>query len=60
MLNEFLIPVDVEEILKVKVAKRQADDFIAWNMEKNGVFSVPSVYHLVVSEHIQKTGRGLD
>jgi len=36
-------PADVEEIKKIKIPAREAEDFIAWHMEKSGIFTVCSV-----------------
>jgi ribonuclease HI len=41
-------PADVEAILKIKLPSRRCDDFIAWHMEKNGIFSVRSAYNLAL------------
>lgn len=37
---------DVEEILKIKVAKNKIEDTLAWHHEKNGQFTVSSAYKL--------------
>jgi hypothetical protein len=41
-------PADAEEIAKIKLQPRLPDDFIAWHMEKNGLFSVRSAYNLAL------------
>ena len=40
-LREFL-PADVEEIMKIRVLPRQTEDFLAWGLEKSGLFTVRS------------------
>lgn len=40
---------DVEAISKIKLPQRpSSDDFLAWQMEKSGVFSVRSAYNLAL------------
>ena len=50
LLNRHMIPADVAEILKIRVSPRLAEDFVAWNLEKTGIFTVRSAYHLGVDE----------
>ena len=45
--NEYLIrrifyTHDAEEILRIKVPEGEDDDFIAWQFEKTGIFTVKS------------------
>lgn len=40
--------IDVEAISKIKLPQRRAEDFIAWHMEKSGLFSVRSAYSLAL------------
>jgi hypothetical protein len=37
---------DAEAIAKIKIPSRHSDDFIAWPLEKTGLFSVRSAYSL--------------
>jgi hypothetical protein len=32
--------------MRVKISGRRPDDFLAWQMEKNGIFSVRSAYRI--------------
>jgi hypothetical protein len=41
-------PADVEEISKIKIPARWSEDFIAWHMEKTGIFTVRSAYNLAL------------
>ena len=45
-LIQIFNPADVEEIVKIKIPARRMEDFIAWHMEKTGLFSVRSAYNL--------------
>lgn len=47
---------DVEAIMKIKIPSRLADDFLAWQLEKSGIFSVRSAYNLAFRlTHMQDT-----
>ena len=58
-MRSFLTPGDVDEILKIRMTSRQSEDFLAWGLEKNGIFSVRSAYHLGVNEILQHQGGAL-
>ncbi|XBI89291.1 hypothetical protein VPH35_027137 [Triticum aestivum] len=45
-----MIRADVQEIVKIRVSHRAVEDFLAWNMEKDGRFTVRIAYHLAVTE----------
>lgn len=45
-LHSLFNSADVEAISKIKLPQRRSEDFIAWHMEKSGVFSVRSAYSL--------------
>jgi len=49
-------PADVEEIAKIKIPARASEDFIAWHMEKTGIFTVRSAYNLALNI---KRGQGV-
>jgi hypothetical protein len=40
--RRFFYQFDVEQILKLQIPWREADDVVAWHYEKSGVFSVRS------------------
>jgi hypothetical protein len=42
-------PIDVEVIIRIKTSPRRCDDFLAWQLEKSGIFSVRSAYKLGLS-----------
>ncbi|KAM0876387.1 hypothetical protein ACQ4PT_036201 [Festuca glaucescens] len=52
-LMEFFLPVDVEAILKIRASPTGQQDFLAWQPEKSGIFTVRSAYHLAVSGHVE-------
>lgn len=43
-LKRIFNQADAEIIAKIKVPQRQAEDFLAWPLEKSGIFSVRSAY----------------
>lgn len=49
-LNQYFLPVDIVEILKIRLFTRFGEDFLAWSPEKNGIFSVRSAYKLASDE----------
>jgi hypothetical protein len=47
---------DVEAILKINLPVRPSEDFLAWAMEKSGLFSVRSAYNLALNlENLEKS-----
>lgn len=50
-VNNHFWPMDVWEILKIQTSPSRRQDFFAWHSEKNGQFTVKSVYHLATAEH---------
>ena len=57
-LTRYFLPVDVEAILKIRTSPRLQDDFLAWQSEKSGCFTVRSAYHLAVLNHIDQIAGG--
>lgn len=51
LLREHFWPMDVDEILKIRTSPRQRQDFISWQPERSGRFSVRSAYRLATSSH---------
>lgn len=49
-LNQFSLPLDVQAICRIRLCPRFGDDFIAWEPEKNGQFTVRSAYWLPTGE----------
>lgn len=41
-------PADADAISRIKLPARRMEDFIAWQMEKTGVFTVRSAYNLAM------------
>jgi hypothetical protein len=46
LLRSLFLDVDVKRILEIPINIQGFDDFIAWNYNKNGRYSVKSGYHL--------------
>lgn len=51
LLMDHFLPLDVHEIMKIRTSPRQHEDFLAWQPDKFGKFSVKSAYHLAMREH---------
>jgi len=52
LVRRYFYPCDVEEILKIKIPPTECPDYVAWNFEKSGLFSVKSAYRLAMrKEH---------
>jgi ribonuclease HI len=49
LVNSLFYPHDAEEVLKIRVGPNQVQDSVAWNAEKNGLFSVKSAYKLAIN-----------
>jgi len=49
VLRRFFHHFDVEEILKIRLHRREVEDVIAWHYERTGLFSVRSAYCLGVN-----------
>ena len=43
------LPIDARAILSIRTSPRREPDFLAWQPEKNGIFSVKSAYKLGLS-----------
>jgi hypothetical protein len=48
LLQSILYPHDVKEVLNIRLSGRVTDDHMAWHLERSGIFSVRSAYHLAV------------
>jgi hypothetical protein len=46
LLNQYFMPLDIAEILKIKPSPRLLHDQLAWAPEKHGLFTVRSAYGL--------------
>lgn len=58
LLQEYFLPVDVNEILKIRASPRHEDDTLAWGPGKFGVFSVKSAYQLGFEEAHRSSATG--
>jgi hypothetical protein len=54
-LEEWFLPIDVEQICKIPLRIRRFDDCWAWHYERSGVLYVCSVYRILVSTRQQRT-----
>jgi hypothetical protein len=46
LIHRTFLPIDTKVILKIKLSERRPEDFLAWQHERNGCFSVRSAYRL--------------
>jgi hypothetical protein len=58
LLRRWFLPIDVDDILKIKPSRRNMEDFVAWQPNKRGVFSVNSAYKLGLNEQLVAQGIG--
>ncbi|XBI14594.1 hypothetical protein VPH35_057162 [Triticum aestivum] len=52
-LQQYFLPVDVEEIVKIKACPRLGNDVLAWSPERSGTFTVRSAYQLTLNERLR-------
>lgn len=52
-VQQTFIPIDAEEILKIRPGLRMEEDTIAWHHEKFGLCTVRSAYRLLKEAHSQ-------
>jgi ribonuclease HI len=57
LVRRWFEAIDVHEILKIQTSRRNDPDFIAWNPDKTGVFTVRSAYRLAFEEQLRAEGR---
>jgi hypothetical protein len=58
LLRRWFLQMDVEAILQITPSRRNTDDFVAWQPDKRGVFSVSSAYKLALEEQMVAQGVG--
>ncbi|XP_010236428.1 uncharacterized protein LOC104584030 [Brachypodium distachyon] len=58
LLDTYFLPIDIEEIRKIKLYPDEVEDFVAWAPDKKGVFNVRSAYFLGLFEKEQELGLG--
>jgi hypothetical protein len=56
LLRTCLLPLDVEEVLKIRLPSGNDEDFIAWHYERSGIFTVKSAYKLALSMEYKTMG----
>ena len=57
-LRQYFLPIDVDDILKIKPSQRQDTDIIAWQPDKRGIFTVKSAYELAFNEKMMAENVG--
>lgn len=45
LIRDNFWPIDVDRILQIPIYHQQTEDFVAWHLTKNGIFSVRSAYY---------------
>jgi hypothetical protein len=50
VINSCMYSHDACEVLKIRLSGWENEDFLAWNYEKSGLFTVRSVYKLALQE----------
>jgi hypothetical protein len=59
IVREIFYKPDADEVLQINIPSLNGDDFIAWNYEKNGVFSVRSAYRLGLDLKLNEHAPGI-
>lgn len=54
LVRSVFLPVDAEKILKIPVSTKRVADFWAWGEDSRGLFSVSSVYRMLVRIKINR------
>uniref|UniRef100_A0ACD5X9B5 Uncharacterized protein n=1 Tax=Avena sativa TaxID=4498 RepID=A0ACD5X9B5_AVESA len=57
LVQRWFLPMDAQEIIKIRTSKQNEADFIAWNPEWSGEFTVRSAYRLAYEEQLRAAGR---
>jgi hypothetical protein len=57
-LETYFLSVDIEHILKIHTSRRNDDDFMAWEPDIKGNFSVKSAYSFGMLEQDRTNNRG--
>jgi hypothetical protein len=57
LLMRWFLPIDIREIVKIRTSARNENDFVAWNPEPMGVFTVKSAYRLAFELQQRENGR---
>jgi hypothetical protein len=52
-LQQYFLPVDIEQIVKIRASPRLGEDVLAWEPEPSGVFTVRSAYRLALEERLR-------
>jgi hypothetical protein len=50
LLEQYFIPMDIAEIMKIKPSGRLLDDQLAWAPDRHGLFTVKSAHGLAMDE----------
>ena len=58
LLNQYFLSMDVAEIIKIRPSLRNEQDFLAWQPDKLGIFSVRSAYRLALQLQMNQQGVG--
>lgn len=54
VILEAFIPADAELILEMRILGEHVEDEVIWHYNKNGLFSVKSVYHMLLTQVIHR------
>lgn len=58
IIRKYCFPHDADTILQIKLPQQNTDDFVAWQFESNGIFSVKSAYRLGLQPKLRGLSRG--
>lgn len=49
IIQQVFLPTDAAAILSISLCTRNMEDYLSWNFEKNGIFTVCSAYRMLVA-----------
>ena len=52
LVQRWFLPIDVQAIVRIRTSSRNDADFLAWNPDKFGNFTIRSAYSLALEEQL--------
>lgn len=50
LLSQLFLRFEVDRILSIPLSHRLHEDYLCWDLEKDGVYLVKSTYHAIVND----------
>jgi hypothetical protein len=52
LVRQIFLPMDADAILSIRTSRQGEDDFLAWHLEKSGIFTVKTAYRLAIENKL--------